>query len=154
MKRCTRICAMNDPDKGCLLGLGDNCTVGPDKEYQRPAEVESGSVREKLVELIRSAHKKCKAHKTCHECEVYGNGSDCVYMFIADHLLANGVTIQEWIPVTERLPKEQGFYRVYHKNSKAICDRFYYKDCPDLFVNVKDDPVTHWKPIEQPPKGE
>ena len=56
-----------------------------------------------------------------------------------------------WIPVTERLPKEQGFYRVYHKNSKAICDRYYYKDCPDLFVNMRDDPITHWKPIEQPP---
>lgn len=67
-------------------------------------------------------------------------------------LLANGVTIQRWIPVEERLPQEQGFYRVYHKNSKAISDRFYYKDCPDLFVNVTGDPITHWKPIEQPPK--
>ena len=68
--------------------------------------------------------------------------------------VGNGVTVQEWISVNDRLPEKQGFYRVYHKNSKAICDRFYYKDCPDLFVNVKDDPVTHWKPMEQPPKGE
>ena len=37
---------------------------------------------------------------------------------------------RRWIPVNDRLPKEDGFYRVYHKNSKAICDRFYYKDCP------------------------
>ena len=61
---------------------------------------------------------------------------------------------RRWISVNDRLPKEDGFYRVYHKNSKAICDRFYYKDCPDLFVNVMDDPITHWKPIEHPPKGE
>lgn len=26
---------------------------------------------------------------------------------IADHLIANGVTIQKWIPVTERLPQEE-----------------------------------------------
>lgn len=54
------------------------------------------SVKEKLVELLRNAHKKCKAKKTCHECEKYGNGSDCVYLFIADDLIANGVTVQEW----------------------------------------------------------
>lgn len=27
---------------------------------------------------------------------------------IADHLIANGVTVQKWIPVTERLPQEKG----------------------------------------------
>lgn len=73
---------------------------------------------------------------------------------IADHFIANGVTVQEWISVKDGLPEKQGFYRVYHKNSKNICDRFYYKDCPDLFVSVKDDTITHWKPMEQPPKGE
>ena len=104
-------------------------------------------VREKLVELIGSTE--------------YGNGSLVGKNFqkgfiekIASNLIANGVTVQQWISVKDRLPEKQGFYRVYHKNSKAICDRFYYKDCPDLFVNVKDDPVTHWKPMEQPPKGE
>ena len=79
----------------------------------------------------------------------FGDGT--LYL-MADYLVGKGVTIQRWIPVEERLPQEQGFYRVYHKNSKAISDRFYYKDCPDLFVNVTGDPITHWKPIEQPPK--
>ena len=60
--------------------------------------------------------------------------------------------VQEWISVTDELPKEQGYYRVYHKNSKSISDRFYYKDSPDLFVNVRDDPITYWKPIEHPPE--
>ena len=50
-------------------------------------------VKEKLVELVRNAHKKCKAKKTCHECEQYGNGSDCVYLFMADELIAHGVTV-------------------------------------------------------------
>ena len=95
-------------------------------------------VREKLVELIESA--RYWGSNTSEE--------------IADNLLENGVTVQEWISVKDELPKEQGYYRVYHKNSKSISDRFYYKDCPELFVNVMDDPITYWKPIEQPPKGE
>ena len=95
-------------------------------------------VREKLVELIESA--RYWGSNTSEE--------------IAENLISNGVTVQERISVKDELPKEQGYYRVYHKNSKSISDRFYYKDCPDLFVNVMDDPITYWKPIEQPPKGE
>lgn len=59
---------------------------------------------------------------------------------------------KRWIPVEERLPEAQGYYMVYHKNSKIAAERFYYKDCPDLFVAVSGDPVTHWMPPPQPPK--
>ena len=31
---------------------------------------------------------------------------------LADHLIANGVTIQQWIPVTERLPTTDGRFMV------------------------------------------
>lgn len=58
----------------------------------------------------------------------------------------------KWIPVTERLPTEEGFYRVCHK-SKAIADRYFYGD-GELFTKFGNDPVTHWKPIEEPPKGD
>jgi hypothetical protein len=74
--------------------------------------------------------------------------------FVADYLIAHGVTVQQWISVSERLPVAQGYYMVYHKNSKIIAERFYYKDCPDLFVEVTGDPVTHWMPLPEPPKGE
>ena len=54
--------------------------------------------REKLAELIGSTE--------------YGNGSLVGNNFqkgfiekIASHLIDNGVTVQEWIPVTERLPE-------------------------------------------------
>lgn len=32
---------------------------------------------------------------------------------IANHLLANGVTVQKWIPVTERLPEKEGQYLIW-----------------------------------------
>ena len=98
--------------------------------------------REKLKRIVEKAAFRCLPSTT----QLFHIN------MLTTELIANGVTIQRWIPVTERLPEEQGFYRVYHKNSKAISDRFYYKDCPDLFANVTGDPITHWKPIEQPPK--
>ena len=101
-------------------------------------------VREKLVEIVKKA-----AYSS-----LPSNTEDFHLNMFVTNLLAHGVTVQEWISVKDMLPEEQGYYRVYHKNSKSISDRFYYKDCPDLFVNVMDDPITYWKPIEQPPKGE
>lgn len=90
---------------------------------------------------------------------------------LADHLLANGVTFatdtpvadklspteplticQQWIPVTERLPKKQGFYLVAHQRSGYVAERFYYQDCPDLFVKTTGDPVTHWMPLPESPE--
>lgn len=70
--------------------------------------------------------------------------------------LANGVVVREWIPVTERLPEEGGYYMVAHQRSGCVAERFYYRDCPDLFVEVTGDPVTHWMPLPEPPmrKGE
>ena len=86
-------------------------------------------------------------------------GSEFTRGYIAAHkdfakLLAEQPTIEQptWIPVTERLPTEEGFYRVCHK-SKAIADRYFYGD-GELFTKFGNDPVTHWKPIEEPPKGD
>ena len=108
-------------------------------------------VKEKLVELLGNIYlPMMDGHNTIGEYNIPHKFKEK----IADYLISNGVTVQEWISVKDKLPKEHGYYRVYHKNSKSISDRFYYKDCPDLFVNVMDDPITYWKPIEQPPKGE
>ena len=49
-------------------------------------------MREKLIKLIYEALQPCEMYRA---------------MLIADHLIANGVTVQKWIPVTERLPENE-----------------------------------------------
>lgn len=103
-------------------------------------------VREKLVELLTEFYGVDPMY--------YGVDANT----LAGHLIAHGVTVQEWIPVKDRLPD---------KNIKAVlialhCEEtdigWYDKDnkCwQSEFVNSYDDgEVTHWMPIPQPPKGE
>lgn len=92
---------------------------------------------------------------------------------IADHLIANGVTVaynlsptepltncQQWIPVTERYPEKKGEYLVtYHpcywddvkKEILVGIDSFRGKT---TWSKKKFQRVTHWMPLPQPPKGE
>ena len=97
-------------------------------------------VREKLVELL---------DRFVYD-EWYGNGD------IAEKLISNGVTVQEWISVDDRLP-ESG------KEGVLIALRWGEVDigwCEDgrwssEFINeYEEGEVTHWMPIPQPPKGE
>ena len=76
---------------------------------------------------------------------------------IADHLIANGVTVQEWISVKDRLP-ENIANRVL-----VVCERsngvFYAHYEKPFWINLETDKpfistVTHWMPLPKPPKGE
>ena len=53
------------------------------------------------------AGKRKKMIKLIHHCT---SCEECRDEDIADHLIANGVMVQEWIPVTERLPEHDGRY--------------------------------------------
>ena len=123
-------------------------------------------VREKLVELLT---------------EFYG--CDPMYydvdaLAIADHLVSNGVTVQKWVPVTKRLPQEDGAYlvtivtinsfneykyidiRSFAKDGEMVNEYelagqknvWYYHDSEWGYIST--DSVTHWMPLPQPPKGE
>ena len=78
---------------------------------------------------------------------------------IADYLIANGVTVQEWISVDDRLPEESGYYLVFTDIGRIAL--LAYSKKYQAF-NAHDDsyseeyviPVTHWKPMPNPPKGE
>ena len=61
-------------------------------------------VREKLVELLGA--DICK-YNYCEDCECFENEEYCfatIKYRMADHLISHGVTAQEWVSVTERLP--------------------------------------------------
>ena len=75
---------------------------------------------------------------------------------LADYLISNGVTVQEWISVKERLPESE-------KESVLIALRWGGVDigwCEDgrwrsEFVNeYEDGEVTHWMPLPEPPEEE
>ena len=103
-------------------------------------------VREKLVELI------IDAKRTDPE-----TGSFTEYL--ADHLIANGVTVQEWISVYDELPEVGGYVVcIATRNPFSRLMPMVAKIEKNGWVNpiteqyISD--VTHWMPLPQPPKGE
>ena len=76
----------------------------------------------------------------------------------ANILINNGVTVQDWISVKERLPQEKVNCIVHYKH--AYCDNDDYWAIGMCFYDGEKfqfDPaykVTHWMPMPEPPKGE
>ena len=100
--------------------------------------------REKLIDLLDETVANCMPN------ECLGD--------IADHLLANGVTVQRWIPVTERLPEMPGYYLTWwhgHSCPEGMCDVLNFDGTvfpwETLFQSCKNT-VTHWMPQPEPPK--
>ena len=122
-------------------------------------------VREKLVELL-------KGSKLCSK-RFDDQYSDRTIATIADYLIANGITVQEWIPVTERLPERDKEVLLIVNGWE---DRLYYTGCLHKqeaerswltgieskasdwkiwgFSYLREPIVTHWMPLPNPPKGE
>ena len=70
---------------------------------------------------------------------------------IADHLIAHGVTVQEWISVENRLPKQFENVLVF-RDGKISVD---YNEENGLFAyDFKGKLVTYWMPLPKPPKGD
>ncbi len=128
------------------------------------------NTREKLIELLIEA-----THNWGCQIGLYG--------YMADHLIAHGVTISKmetvatdnnvgskWISVKDRLPKKDGRYLVYDGDTGNYYDSYFdetegefgeWQNCFDTFtLGVIDcewnscPNVTHWMPLPEPPEGE
>ena len=108
-------------------------------------------VREKLVELLTEFYG----------CDPMYYGVDA--LAVAQHLIARGVTAQEWISVDDRLPEEGEYVLCVLKGFNyggkiQVCkfvpaDEFKNKPYFEHFRNGFPS-VTHWMPLPEPPKGE
>ena len=102
-------------------------------------------VMEKLVEILR---KPIFPHELVDPTEA-----------VADYLLDSGVTVQEWISVTDN-PKEKGCYivAVHHwLDGKPVTREAYWNGCDWLSCDKKREltpRVTHWMQLPPLPKGE
>ena len=108
-------------------------------------------VREKLVELLNEKQYHGMA-PWAHGMQSIGNEE------IADHLIANGVTVQECISVDDRLPEEKANCIVYYQHSYCDNDGYWaigmcFYDGEKFQLNPAYK-VTHWMLLPEPPKGE
>ena len=112
-------------------------------------------VREKLIEILR---KPIFPHELVDPTEA-----------VADYLLDNGVTVQEWISVKDRLPDKDENYIVTACDegcsagegiwySTVVVVAEYYKGSWTWYYGGHefslDGIVTHWMPLPELPKGE
>ena len=121
-------------------------------------------VREKLVELLTDNLPRCgnlpswdnPLQLSCDE----------QVQRIANHLIMNGVTVQEWISVDDRLPDSCGFpcllcgensfgqIRVF-EGFTGYMERGkfeWHSNQEDIDIDVWT--ITNWMPLPRPPKGE
>lgn len=106
--------------------------------------------REKLIDILKQAPFEGKVLD-----EWWWEGK---IKIIADHLIANGVTVQEWISVKDRLPGKNVNCIVHYKHAYcnndgywAIGSCFYDGEKFQIGLAYK---VTHWMPLPEPPKEE
>ena len=122
--------------------------------------------REKLIEILKQAPFEGKVLDEWWWEEKI--------KMIADHLIANGVTVQNWIPITERLPEipngwaenpepvlymmknTKNIYAGYYGEGGAWRDK-YFRQYEDSHEGVDAYDVLCWMwqhDLPKPPKGE
>jgi hypothetical protein len=83
-------------------------------------------------------------------------------LLTAENLIAHGVTVQEWIPVTEKSPKPLEKVLTYRKSvgdnySKIAIDYMFVADGKSYWsgdLETWKTVATHWMPLPEAPKGE
>lgn len=105
--------------------------------------MQKDEIRDQLVKLVKRALIAWEHGDVCER--------------VADHLVAHGVTIQRWIPVSERLPKEGQSVLVYRESKKMIAPHVslctYHGTREKNEWSRRTDHVMYWMPLPEAPKG-
>lgn len=103
-------------------------------------------VREKLVELFYDNNVRCDQ-------KIEGLADDVM------DIIANGVTVQEWISVKDRLPEAGGYVVCIAKRNPfsrfmPMVARIEKNGWVNPITEQYISEVTHWMPLPPLPKGE
>ena len=118
--------------------------------------------REKLIKLL------CEANSKSVDAELFEDSSYAQQLEMeADYLISNGVTFQQWIPVTERLPVQPpnrvdeqgrswfttGIECIVYDSENVLAAHYCFQNkCfwyADTLHPLKN--ITHWMPLPEPP---
>lgn len=136
--------------------------------------------RENLVDLLTTAldwaEAQCGSVENCPDCagfDIGQLGKNCGFALAVDYLIANGVMVQRWIPVTERLPEKDGSYlclsqycgsrwcavRGFAKDGRKKDEYDFQRRWKNVWFDYDSehgyfviDSITHWMPLPEPPK--
>ena len=142
------------------------------------------NVREKLVELLDEAEEwanhECD-ELDCGTCQAGKMRGNCFQQLMVGRLIDNGLMVQEWISVEDRLPEEEQdvilctreieTYGKHHEKKKIYRNIYmgyfdgdewltsYCHGCEYIFRMNEKYPnetieVTHWMPLPHLPKGD
>ena len=106
------------------------------------------NVREKLIEILENSFEK-----------QYEKRGLLTAPHTASDLIANGVTVQEWISVKDMMPEAGGYVVCIAKRNPfsrfmPMVARIEKNGWVNPITEQYISEVTHWMPIPQLPKGE
>ena len=106
-------------------------------------------VREKLVELVNDVLRYLP----------WGEIQKDTAERIVDRMMDHDVTVQEWIPVDERMPEDGGYVVCIAKRNPfsrfmPMVARIEKNGWANPITEQYISEVTHWMPLPEPPKGE
>lgn len=110
-------------------------------------------MRSQLIKIIRQYRRHF-----CDYCGAKLNERDRVIEQLADHLIENGLTFLDWIPVEEKPPHEHESVLVWDAKDRFTAEAFFMKEGESCYwvtdrVRWDYNDMTHWAVMPRGPKG-